>query len=125
MRNGSIVYHCKRTSLPSADVETFAKPQKYVLRQRYLTIQPNTGNVYDSTFGEFKDYTEKGCASPYEFWEAKIDEGDRFYLDCVPVGLAEDTEPDEGWGYDANYVVNRVAKQNIVIYFALKSIVEN
>lgn len=125
MRNQSIVYHCKRTSLPNAEVETFAKPEKYVLRPRYLTIQPNAGNVYDSTFGEFKDYTEKGCATPYEFWETKISEGDRFYLDIEPVGLADGVEPDEGWGFDANYVVNRVAKQNIAIYFALKSIVEN
>lgn len=125
MKNGKVVYHCKRTSLPNAEVETFAKPEKYVLRPRYLTIQPNAGNVYDSTFGEFKDYTEKGCATPYEFWETKIGEGDRFYLDLLPEGFATNTEPDEGWGFDANYVVNRVAKQNIVIYFALKSIVEN
>ena len=125
MRNQSIVYHCRRTSSPDSEVETFAKPEKYVLRPRYLTIQPNTGNVYDSTFGEFKDYTEKGCATPYEFWETKISEGDRFYLDIIPEGLADNTEPDEGWGFDANYVVDRVAKQNIVIYFALKSIVEN
>lgn len=119
------MYHCRRTSSPDSEVETFAKPEKYVLRPRYLTIQPNTGNVYDSTFGEFKDYTEKGCATPYEFWETKISEGDRFYLDIIPEGLADNTEPDEGWGFDANYVVDRVAKQNIVIYFALKSIVEN
>ena len=125
MRNQSIVYHCRRTSSPDSEVETFAKPEKYVLRPRYLTIQPNTGNVYDSTFGEFKDYTEKGCATPYDFWETKISEGDRFYLDIMPEGLADNTEPDEGWGFDANYVVDRVAKQNIVIYFALKSIVEN
>lgn len=125
MRNQSIVYHCRRTSSPDSEVETFAKPEKYVLRPRYLTIQPNTGNVYDSTFGEFKDYTEKGCATPYDFWETKISEGDRFYLDIIPEGLADNTEPDEGWGFDANYVVDRVAKQNIVIYFALKSIVEN
>ena len=125
MKNGKVVYHCKRTSLPNAEVETFAKPERYILRPRYLTIQPNTGNVYDSTFGEFKNYTEKGCATPYEFWEAKISEGDRFYLDCEPKDIASKEEPDEGWGWDANYVVNKIAKQNIAIYFALNSIVEN
>lgn len=125
MRNQSVVYHCKRTSLPNAEIETFAKPEKYVLRPRYLTIQPNNGSVYNTTFGEFKDYTEKGCATPYDFWENKISEGDRFYLDIEPVGLADGVEPDEGWGFDANYVVNGVAKQNVAIYFALKSIVEN
>ena len=125
MKNGKVVYHCKRTSLPNAEVETFAKPEIYILRPRYLTIQPNTGNVYDSTFGEFKNYTEKGCATPYEFWETKISEGDRFYLDCEPKDIASKEEPDEGWGWDANYVVNKIAKQNIAIYFALNSIVEN
>lgn len=125
MRNLSTVYHCKRTSLPEAEVETFAKPEKYILRPRYLTIQPNSGNIYDSIFGEFKDYTEKGCAIPYELWETKISEGDRFYLDIVPRGFDKNLEPDEGWGFDANYVVNKIAKQNVAIYFALKSIVEN
>lgn len=125
MRNQSVVYHCKRTSSPDSEIETFAKPEEYILRPRYLTIQPNAGSVYDSTFGEFKDYTEKGCATPYEFWETKISEGDRFYLDCVPRDVASKEEPEEGWGWDANYVVNRVAKQNKVIYLALKSIVEN
>lgn len=125
MRNGSIVYHCKRTSLPSAEVETFSKPEKYVLRPRFLTIQPNIGNVYDNTFGEFKDYDEKCCAIPYDFWNNKIQEGDRFYLDCEPNGFADDVEPEEGWGYDANYIVNSISKQNVAIFFALKSIVEN
>ena len=125
MRNQSIVYHCKRTSLPNDEIETFAKPIKYVLQPRFLTIQPNTGNIYDNTFGQFKDYTEKGCATPYNFWNNQICEGDRFYLDCVPKDFDKTEEPEEGWGFDANYVVNAVAKQNIAIYFALKSIVEN
>jgi hypothetical protein len=125
MKNGTVVYHCKRTSLPNAEVETFAKPEQYVLRPRYLTIQPNTGNVYNNTFGEFKDYTETGCATPYDFWETKIAEGDRFYLGVIPQVGENNSEPEEGWGFDANYVVNKIAKQNIAIYFALKSIVEN
>ena len=126
MKNGKVVYHCKRTSPPNAEVETFAEPVQYTLRQQYLTIQPNTGNVYDSTFGEFKDYTEKGCANPYEYWETKIGEGDRFYLDMgKPNGYDTKIEPDEGWGFDANFKVNKTAKQNRSIYFALKSIVEN
>lgn len=125
MKNGSIIYHCRRTSPPSAEIETFAKPEKYILRPHFLTIQPNNGNVYNNTFGEFKDYTQKGCATPYEFWETKISEGDRFYLAGTPKGLIEDTEPSEGWGADADYVVNQVAKQNVAVYFALKSIVES
>jgi hypothetical protein len=123
MKNLSIVYHCKRTSQPNAEVETFAKPDIYVLTPRFLTIQPNLGSIYNNTFGEFKDYTEQGCAIPYTFWKDKINEGDRFYLDIKPKNF-DGEEPDEGWGFDANYVVNKVSKQNVAIYFALKSIVE-
>ena len=86
MRNGSVVYLCRRISPPSSDTQEFDKPQKFVLRPRYLTIQPFTGNIFDNTFGEFRDYTEKGCAVPYEFWESKISEGDRFYINTIPQG---------------------------------------
>ena len=125
MKNGSIIYYCKRTSLPNAEIETFSRPEKYVLRPRFLTIQPNAGNIYDNSFGEFKDYSEKGVAMPYDFWKEKIGEGDRFYLDCEPQFLDNEIEPEEGWGFDANYRVIQVAKQNLSILFALKSIVEN
>lgn len=125
MRNGSVVYLCRRISPPSSDAQEFDKPQKFVLRPRYLTIQPFTGNIFDNTFGEFRDYTEKGCAVPYEFWENKISEGDRFYINTIPQGYETGEQPEQGWGYDADYVVNSVSKQNIAIYFAMKSILEN
>lgn len=125
MQNGAKVYHCKRISDVNAEVELFAPPVEYILRPRYLTIQPYSGNVYDSTFGEFKDYSEKGCANPYEFWNGKIQEGDRFYIDVGKPDGYDGEEPEYGWGYDANFRVNRVAKQNKTIFFALKSIVES
>lgn len=126
MKNGTIVYHCKRTSAVNAEYETFAKPIPYRLRLMYLTIQPNTGNVYDSTFGEFRDYTHKMCGMPYAKWDNEIKEGDRFYVDMgAPDGYNENAEPEYGWGYDANYRVERVAKQNIAIFYALKSLVED
>lgn len=126
MKNGSVVYHCKRTSSANAEIETFSKPIAYVLRPMFLTIQPNSGNVYDNTFGEYKDYSQKMCGSPYEKWDKEIKEGDRFYVDIgEPDGYSTDTEPEYGWGHDANYRVDRVAKQNRVIYYALKSLVES
>jgi hypothetical protein len=125
MKNGLVVYHCKRTSGENAEIETFSMPVAYRLQPNYLTIQPSSGNIYDSTFGEFKDYSQKVCANPYERWDTEINEGDRFYLDMgVPSGYASQTEPDEGWGYDANYKVVKVAKQNHTIQYALKSVVE-
>lgn len=126
MKNGATVYHCKRISGDNAEVALFDKPVSYILRPMYLTIQPNTGNVYDETFGEYKDYEEKMCASPYEMWDTEIKEGDVFYIDIgKPDGYDTGTEPEYGWGYDANFKVAKVAKQNRVIYYALKSKVEN
>ena len=112
----------KRTSLPNAEVETFAKPERYVLRPRYLTIQPNTGNVYDSTLVSLKTTPKRVVLHLMSFGKPRLVRVIDFIL-TIPEGFA--IEPDEGWGFDANYVVNRVAKQNVVIYFALKSIVEN
>lgn len=125
MRNGSVVYHCKRISNPNDVNQVFAKPEKYVLKPKHLTIQPFSGNIYDNTFGMFRDYTEKGCAYPYSFWDEKINDGDRFYLDKTPEGFETNEEPELGWGYDANFVVNQISKQNLVIYFGLKAILEN
>lgn len=124
MKNGSIVYHCQRTSEPNAEIETFSAPIRHTLAPRYLTIQPNTGNTYESTFGEYKDYSLKMCGSPYEIWDCLIKEGDKFYVDKTPENYGGE-EPEFGWGYDADYRVVKVAKQNRVIYFALKSVVED
>ena len=124
MKNGSIVYHCQRTNEENAEIETFSAPILYVLSPNFLTIQPNTGNTYESTFGEYKDYSLKMCASPYDMWDSKIKEGDRFYIEKSPENFGEE-EPEFGWGNDADYRVMKVAKQNRVIYYALKSVVEN
>ena len=124
MRNGSLVYICHRTSDRDAEFETFAKPVAYVLKPMFLTIQPNAGNVYQRTFGEFKDYTQQMCGIPYKYWENLLGEGDRLYLDAIPDGFQSRKEPDEGWGYDANYKIVKVAKQNKCIYYALQSILE-
>lgn len=123
MRVGATIYHCKRTSEADSEIETFARPVKHTLRPNYLTIQPNSGSIYENVFGEYKDYSQKVCAIPYDNWENEIKEGDRFYLEVTPKNLGGE-EPDEGWGYDADYKVVRVAKQNRAIYYALKSIIE-
>lgn len=123
MRNGNIIYHCRRSSPPNAEYETFDRPTPYQLRFAYLTIQPSTGNVYENPFGEFKDYSLKMCASPYAQWDSVIREGDRFYVNKKP--LAIEQEPEYGWGYNADYKVVKVAKQNRSIFYALQSIVDD
>lgn len=123
MKNGAIVWHCKRISEANAEIEIFDKPIKYVLQLGYLTIQPQSGNMFTNVFGEFKDYSDKMCASPYERWDNIIKDGDRFYLDKTP-DTNENNIEEFGYGYDANYRIVKTAKQNRVIYFALQSIVE-
>lgn len=123
MKLGSVVYHCKRISDKDSEVEEFAPPIRYVLRFNYLSIQPKSGNIYQQTFGEFKDYEQQMCAQPYLKWENEIKEGDRFYIELEP-DLDTDKIETFGYGYDANYKVVKRNAQNIAIFYALKSIVE-
>lgn len=123
MRLGSVVYHCKRISSPNDEIEEFAEPKKYILRLGYLTIQPNSGNVFQSSFGELKDYDKRMCAIPYQKWEKEINEGDRFYLEIEP-NLSQEFIEQFGYGYDANYKVVKRNPQNVAIMYALKSLVE-
>ena len=123
MRNGKTVYFCKRTSSAGAE-EVFAKPVPYVLRLHYLTIQPVSGYMDFQSYGEFVDITHRGIATPYEMWDGVFHEGDRFYLDKVPDGYSNDTEPELGWGYDANAKIIAVKPQNLAINLTIRNIVE-
>ena len=123
MKNGSVIYFCARTSKPSDDIETFAKPVSFTLKPMYLTIQPAGGFMDNQVFGEFTDMTHKGYASPYEKWFGVFKEGDRLYLGNVPDGLDKNEEPTEGWGYDADAQIIAVKPQNRVIALTIRNIV--
>lgn len=125
MRNGSIVYFCKRTSAPSDDIETFAKPVAYRLGLQYLTIQPTGGRFDEEKFGEFVDITNRGIATPYVRWDGVFHEGDRFYLESVPDGYESGEEPEDGWGYDADAKIKVVRKQNEAIMLIIQNIVRS
>jgi len=123
MRNGKTVYFCRRISKAGED-EKFSMPVPIVLNLGYLTIQPTGGYLDVQTYGEFVDITHRGIATPYEKWDGYFHEGDRFYLDKVPDGFVEDTEPDMGWGYDANAKIIAVKPQNYAINLTIRNIVE-
>lgn len=123
MKNGSKIYFCKRTSQPHDDIETFAAPVEYTLKPMYLTIQPASGFMDNQAFGEFTDITNKGIASPYTRWYGVFTEGDRLYLEKVPDGYSTNTEPAEGWGYDADAQIIAVKPQNKVIALTIRNIV--
>ena len=124
MKNGSVVYFCSRTSSPEDEIETFAKPVAFTLKPMYLTIQPAGGFMDNQAFGEFVDITSKGIASPYSKWDGVFKEGDRFYLHKIPDGLLLDSEPDEGWGYDADAQIYAVKPQNKVIALTIRNIIK-
>lgn len=124
MKNGSIIYLCSRSSTPFSDIETFSKPVAYRLRPRYLTIQPASGFLDNQAFGEFVDITNKGIASPYDRWFGVFKEGDRLYLNKIPAGLLTNTEPDDGWGYDANAQIIAVKNQEKVIALTIRNIIK-
>lgn len=124
MKNGSVVYFCSRTSKPTDDIETFAKPVAYKLKPVFLTIQPAGGFMDNQAFGEFVDITYKAIAAPYERWDGVFKEGDRFYLNRVPDGFEEDVEPEDGWGYDADAQIYSVRPQNRAISLIIRNIVK-
>ena len=89
-----------------------------------MTIQPTGGYLDVQTYGEFVDITHRGIATPYQMWDGVFHEGDRFYLDKVPDGFEGDSEPELGWGYDANAKIIAVKPQNLAINLTIRNIVE-
>lgn len=123
MRNGDLVWYCKRTSPDGSRIETFDRPVQFRLALGHLTIQPSSG--YDSVveFGENIKKMWNCIAQPYGKWFGMIREGDRFYVDgATPNVPADGSEPDDGWGYDANARVYSVRPQNIALRFILQRI---
>lgn len=123
MRNGEKVWYCKRTSENGSRVETFAKPVEVTLRFGDLTIQPSSG--YDSImeFGEKVRKMWNCIAQPYEKWINVVSEGDRWYVDGVKPNIPTDgSEPEDGWGFDANARVYSTRPQNLALRFILQKI---
>lgn len=123
MKNGLKVWHCKRISKDGDKIEKFSKPVEYTLRFHYLTIQPVSG--YDAVveFGENVSKMWYAIAQPYDYWINEVKEGDRFYVDGIkpniPIG---NTEPEDGWGHDANARIYSVRPQNLAVKLILQKI---
>lgn len=123
MKNGLKVWHCKRISKDGDKIEIFSKPIEYTLRPHFLTIQPASGYDAVSEFGERINGLWYAMGQPYDFWAKQVNEGDRFYIDGVePLMPNDGTEPEDGWGYDANVRVYSVRKQNVGVKFILQVI---
>lgn len=123
MKNGLKVWHCQRISEDGSKLEKFSKPVEYTLALKFLTIQPSSG--YDNVveFGEKLSKMWNAMGQPYDFWADKVKEGDRFYVDGVTPNIPTDgSEPEDGWGYDANARIYSVRPQNLAVRFILERI---
>ena len=123
MRNGDLVWYCKRLSKDGDELEVFDKPVAIRLGFQNLTVQPMSG--YDNVveFGEDINKTWNCIAQPYKKWFGVIKEGDRFYVDGAEPEIPNNgAEPDDGWGYDANAKVVSVRPQNVALRFILQKI---
>lgn len=122
MRNGEKVWYCKRISEDGEKIERFSEPQEITLAFHYLTIQPTSGYDKVVEFGENIIKMWNGIGQPYDLWK-HLKEGDRFYVDgCKPYIPQDKSEPEDGWGFDANARVYSARPQNVAIYFLLQRI---
>lgn len=123
MRNGDIVWFCCRTSVDGDKIETFSKPIPIRLSIMNLTIQPASGYSSVVEFGENISKTWTAIGQPYSRWFGLVKEGDRFYLDgASPYMPTDGSEPEDGWGFDANARVTSVRPQNVAVRFILQKI---
>ena len=122
MRNGEKVWYCERTSPDGSRLETFAKPVEIRLAFGHLTIQPSSGYTSVVEFGENIRKMWNCIGQPYSKWVG-VKEGDRFYVDGASPYIPEDgSEPEDGWGFDANARVYSTRPQNVAIRFILQKI---
>lgn len=123
MRNGDRVWYCKKISDDDAEVVKFAPPVEYILRPMHLTIQPSNGYSEVVEFGKDIGKTWTGMGQPYRYWYNLLQEDDRWYVDgAEPYIPSDGSEPDDGWGADANARVYSVRPQNEAVRFILKKI---
>ena len=125
MRIGSKIWYCHRIAEQNAEVETFEKPIEETLRMQNvfnrisITIMPKNGFTDRLSEGETTQSGQRVILRPSDYWEGKFKVGDLFYLDG-----AKPNKDEEYYGQDANYMVENVANQNLVIELSLKRIID-
>lgn len=122
MKNGEKVWYCKRVLKDGDPLEIFDKPKEFTLGFHFLTVQPMSGYNDVVEFGENIGKMWKAIGQPYDFWKS-VKEGDRFYVDgCVPEIPEDGSEPEDGWGHDANAKVYSARPQNVAVAIILQKI---
>jgi len=104
----------KRISEPNAEIEEFAKPE--LLKINY---QPMSGYTDNLTYGENVKQYQKALVNVREF-KGVFAEGDRVYIDDLEWCDLEE----EYHGELANYVVDSVRVQHLMITIIFKKIIK-
>lgn len=114
MRFNESVFYCVKKPTPEG-IEEYDEPNEIVLRPGYFSVQPANGYTALQTFGKEITSYQTAICQPYELWKDKFHEGDVFYIDDV-----KPTDKEECNGELANYVIDKVFKQNLALRLTLK-----
>lgn len=123
MKYGSKIWWCKRFYVENEETPHYEKPQEFITRPHTLmspigiSVMPKNGFTDYLDYGETTNSDQRIVLTPYDYWCGKFSKGDLFYLDgAVP------NDNEQTYGQDANYYVEFVANQNVVVVLSLKQI---
>lgn len=116
MRNGKTIWHCRRTSPPEVDIITYDSPVPYVLRPRFLTLQPASGYTDALAYGIKVDKTWIMIANE-SFFSGVFNEGDVLYVDGNSPSMCSSGYVN---GAGANAIITSVREQNLAIRIVLE-----
>lgn len=125
MRVGEKVYYCHRIQESNSTIDRYEKAQEETIRFpnifNPISFIVNAKNGYTDRleYGETQTKGQRITLTPYEYWVGKFKIGDIFYLDG-----AKPSENEAYNGENANYYVEDVSNQNLMIELSLKKINE-
>lgn len=105
------LWHAKRIYDENSLIETFEEPVKYD-----INYQPMNGYTDTLAFGENVKNYQKALV-PRHLFQNIFNEGDKVYIDGV-----EYDDNEQYYGEKANYIVDSVRNQNLMILVILKKI---
>lgn len=115
MRFGESIWYCTQLAEPNG-LQEFNEPVEIVLRPHHCSVQPTSGYSALQTYGKNIINYQTVILQPYMTWKDVFKEGDLFYID----GATPQNSEEEFFGDYANFIVDKVFKQNEAIRIVLK-----
>ena len=111
------LWHAKRIFDENSEIESFEEPVEYSKRKgNGINYQPMSGYTDTLSFGENVRNYQKALVPSSLFYKV-FQEGDKVYIDGV-----EYQSNEAYYGEKANYVVDSVRNQNLMILVIFKKI---